>query len=233
MAFVVRTALKSALTPLVYRFPPYGLKEARLAVYLSALLERAGVNGDVAEVGCNLAGTAIIAYRALKQAGWNGRYICYDTFGGFLDEQYQADVGKGLSASKRHLFSSNSLALVSKILRHHKAEGIELVRADATKLSPEQLSHYSAVLADIDLSEPSYEVMKLFWSRLLPGGIMFCDDCYANRAWLAGEGYKKFCAEFGLPEEYAHGLGIVRKPDDAGSISREQEQHDPRPGLSD
>jgi SAM-dependent methyltransferase len=207
----IRAALKAALVPLLYRYPPYGLKEARLAVYLSALLERAHMPGDVAEIGCNLGGTSIIASRALKQAGWEGRYICYDTFGGFLDEQYDADVRKGLDAAKRSLFSANSKALVRKILRYHKAS-IELVQADATKLKPEQLSRYSVVLSDIDLSEPSYQVMKLFWDKLVPGGIMFCDDCYANRAWLAGDGYKKFCDEFGLPEEYAYGLGIVRKP---------------------
>ena len=212
MTSPIRTGLKAALVPLLYRYPPYGLKEARLAVYLSALLERAHMPGDVAEIGCNLGGTAIIAYRALKQAGWTGRYICYDTFGGFVDEQYDADVEKGLDASKRHFFSANSRSLVRKILRYHKAQPVELVQADATNLVPEQLSRYSVVLADIDLSEPSYQVMKLFWDRLLPGGIMLCDDCYANRAWLAGDGYKKFCDEFSLPEEYAHGLGIVRKP---------------------
>jgi hypothetical protein len=29
---------------------------------------------------------------------------------------------------------------------------------------------------------------------------------------LAGDGYKKFCDEFDLPEEYAYGLGIARRP---------------------
>lgn len=211
-SIALRTMMKTAFAPIIYRYPPVGLKEARLAVYLNALLERAGTNGSVAEIGSNLSGTSIVAYRALKQAGWSGRYICYDTFGGFVEEQYQVDADKGTSSSKRHMFSANSKNLVHKILKQHKAEAIELVEGDATRLTDDQLDRYAVVLADIDLSEPSYEVMKRFWGRLIPGGIMFCDDCVESRDWLAIDGYRKFCAEFGLAEEYAYGLGIVRKP---------------------
>lgn len=212
IALKLRTAAKMALAPLLYRYPPVGLKEARLAVYLNALLERAGTNAAIAEIGSNLSGTSIVAYRALKQAGWQGRYICYDTFGGFVDEQFQADADKGTKRQKRHMFSANSQSLVRKILRQHNATAIELVAGDATRLTDGQLDRYAVVLADIDLSDPSYAVMKRFWDHLIPGGIMFCDDCIESRAWLAIDGYRKFCAELDLPEEYAYGLGIVRKP---------------------
>lgn len=211
-SIALRTMMKTAFAPLIYRYPPVGLKEARLAVYLQGLLDRVGMQGDVAEIGCNVGGTSIVAYRALMQAGWTGRYTCFDTFGGFIPDQFAVDAEQGTTASKLTLFSANSVGLVRKILRQHKAEAIQLVQGDATKLKPEQLGRYAVVLADIDLAEPSYEVMKLFWGRLLPGGIMFCDDCVENRSWLAIDGYRKFCAEFGLPEEYAYGLGIVRKP---------------------
>jgi predicted O-methyltransferase YrrM len=111
------------------------------------------------------------------------------------------------------MFSANSVKLVRKILEQHGCGDIRLVQGDATKLAPEDLSYYSVVLTDVDLSEPSYEIMKIFWPRLVPGGIMLCDDCVKRRGWLAIDGYRKFCTEMQLPEEYYHGLGIIRKPE--------------------
>ena len=207
----VRAAVKSALAPVLYRYPPFNLEPARLAFYLTALLDRAHLDADVAEVGCSAGGTAIVGRRALAAAGWKGQYTCFDTFSGFIDEQYEKDAVKGLNRAKRHMFSANSMALVRKILLQHGCGDIRLVEGDATKLRSEDLSRYSVVLNDIDLAEPSYEVMKIFWPRLVTGGIMLCDDCVEDGAWLARDGYRQFCSEMQLPEEYYYGLGIVRK----------------------
>ena len=213
MLETVRLAAKSALAPVLYRYPPFNLRPARLAFYITALLERAHLNADVAEIGCSAGGTAIVARQALRAAGWKGQYTCFDTFNGFIAEQYDKDAESGLNPRKRHMFSANSVGLVRKILAQHGCGDIRLVQGDATKLRSEELSHYSVVLTDVDLAEPSFEVMNTFWPRLVPGGILLCDDCVENRSWLAGEGYRRFCAEMQLPEEYYYGLGIARKPD--------------------
>ncbi len=213
MLEVARLAAKSALAPVLYRYPPFNLRPARLAFFITALLDRAHLHRDVAEVGCSTGGTAILARQALRAAGWKGQYTCFDTFNGFISEQYGKDAESGLDPGKRHMFSANSVGLVRKVMRQHGCADIRLVPGDATKLRPDDLSNYSVVLADIDLAEPSYEVMKIFWPRLVPGGILLCDDCAENGGWLAGDGYRKFCAEMQLPEEYYYGLGIVRKPE--------------------
>jgi len=212
MLEAVRIAAKSALAPVLYRYPPFNLEPARLAFYITALLERAHLNADVAEVGCSAGGTAIVARQALAVAGWKAQYTCFDTFSGFISEQYDKDAADGLDPAKRHMFSANSIGLVRKILKQHGCTDVRLVQGDATKLRVQDLSNYSVVLSDIDLAEPSYEVMKIFWPRLLPGGILLCDDCVENRSWLARDGYRKFCAEMQLREEYHYGLGILRKP---------------------
>src|SRR5271154_1587069 len=82
MKSILRVAAKRALAPLIYKYPPSGLQPERLATYLSGLLERLSLPGDVAEIGCSVGGTAAIAARMLKRVGWKQRYICYDTFGG-------------------------------------------------------------------------------------------------------------------------------------------------------
>lgn len=211
-----RAAVKFALAPVLYRYPPFNLQPARLAFYINALLERAHLHADVAEIGCSAGGTAILARKALRAAGWKGQYTCFDTFAGFISDQYDKDVESGLDPLKRNMFSANSIGLVRKIMRQHGCADINLVQGDATKLRTDSLSRYCVVLADIDLAEPSYEVMKIFWPRLLPGGILLCDDCVTNRSWLARDGYRRFCAEMQLPEEYYYGLGIARKPEGNG-----------------
>ncbi len=82
----IRYVGKSILVPLLYyRYAPFGLAPERLAIYISSLIEKADVPGDVAEVGCNLGGTAVIASKVVEKYSKRKSYICYDTFGGFVD----------------------------------------------------------------------------------------------------------------------------------------------------
>lgn len=207
-----KSALKFAAVPLIYRYPPFGLQPERLATYLSGLLARADLPGDVAEIGCNLGGTSAIAYRMLRRVGWKGRYICYDTFGGFVPEQFDADVQLGTQNFRRNWFAANSKNLVRKILSYHDASGVELIQGDITKVTDSELSKaYSAVLLDIDLSEPTYDALKRFWPRMLSGGIIYVDDCPEDYDWKARAGYARFCAEIGVEEKYQYGFGVLEK----------------------
>lgn len=209
---VAKSRLREGLVPLVYRYPPTGLQPERLGVYLHALLERADRQGDVAEIGCNLGGTSVLAFKCLKRAGWTGRYICYDTFGGFVKEQFEADVPKGTSRSLQGMFAANSERLVRKILDFHGCQDVSLVPGDIVSLPEKYFSPgYIAVLLDIDLSEPTYAALNRIWPRMLPGGIILVDDCPENYSWKAREGYERFCRENELRPEYIHGLGVLRR----------------------
>lgn len=210
---VAKARLKKALVPVIYRYPPFGLQPERFATYLNGLLERAHLAGDVAEIGCNLGGTSAVAYRMLRRVGWKGEYICYDTFGGFVDDQFDADVALGTQEFRRDWFAANSQDLVRSILDYHDAPGVKLVKGDITKVPDTTLSDaYSAVLLDIDLSEPTYDALKRFWPRLIPGGVIYVDDCPEGYDWKAREGYARFCNEAGLPERYVHGFGVAERP---------------------
>lgn len=212
MRIKLKHAMRLFLAPILYRYPPYGLKEERLALYLNEVLKLEGTDGNIAEIGCNLAGTSIIAHKLQRNIGCTGKYICFDTFGGFVEEQFEADARSGTKRSKRHMFSANSRALVSRIIRLHNCEDITLIEGDATKVRQEDLCEFSIVLVDVDLSEPTYKIMKTFWPYVRPGGVMISDDCYDTDAWQAKIGVERFCAEHGIVAEYRHKLGFVRKP---------------------
>jgi hypothetical protein len=212
MKEMMRVAAKKALAPLIYKFPPFGLQPERLATYLHSLLERKELPGDVAEIGCNLGGTSAIAARMLKRVGWKNRYICYDTFGGFVPEQFDNDVERGTEASRRGMFASNSVGLVRKILDQHGVPEVELVAGDITTIADDRLSPaYSVVLLDIDLADPTYIALERFWPRMVAGGAIYVDDCPAGYNWKARIGYEKFCGEAGLTPRYEYGLGVLYK----------------------
>jgi len=207
-----QVAVKRAFSKILYRYPPFALQPERLATYLGGLLQRRHLPGDIGEIGCNLGGTAAIAFRMLRRQGWTHDYICYDTFGGFVDEQFDIDQSLGTPTGHRSMFSANSVELVRKVLRQHGAEGVKLVPGDITKVADAKLSDaYSAILLDIDLSEPTYLALKRFWPRVVEGGIIYVDDCPEGSTWKAKVGYVRFCQEMGLPESYEFGFGVLRR----------------------
>lgn len=209
----LKVEARKMLLPLIYRYPPFGLQPERLAVYLNGLLDRRVSNLAVAEVGCHLCGTTVIANKALRRTGWKGSYTCFDTFGGFVGDQFMIDATLGTPIKKKDMFSVNSMDLARRILDFHGCKEVRLVQGDITRVADEDLAeHYGVILLDIDLSEPTYKAMQRFWPRLAPGGVIFVDDCPEDGDWKARKGYAQFCAEIGVQEQYKFGLGILQKP---------------------
>jgi SAM-dependent methyltransferase len=210
MKYRLKRMGRSALAPLLYRYPPFALAPERLYVLLHYLIETRGVPGPIVEVGCNLGGTAIIAKRLLKGLGVNKPYVCIDTFDGFVDEQFSTDVALGTPPKDQTLFSGNSKELVAKILHQHGCGDVKLVQGDIITLPDDELPHAcSLVLVDVDLTEPTYVALKRFLPRMAPDGVILVDDCGEASSWKARIGYTRACAEEGLQERYLHEMGIL------------------------
>ena len=66
---------------------------------------------------------------------------------------------------------------------------------------------------DVDLSDPTYQILNLFYPRLSSRGVILVDDCVdGNEDWRAVIGYRKFCVEHKLEESYRYSFGIITKP---------------------
>jgi O-methyltransferase len=117
--FRLKKLARSALAPLLYRYPPFTLAPERLYLFMHHLIETQTVPGAVVEIGCNLGGSAIIARKMLRRLGMDKSYICIDTFDGFVDAQFVADTARGTPAGDRTMFSGNSRVLVGKIMDQH------------------------------------------------------------------------------------------------------------------
>jgi len=206
----LKRAARSALVPVIYRYPPSVLAPERLYVLLHYLTQTKQVPGAVVEVGCNLGGTAVVAKQMLNGLGITKPYICIDTFDGFVGEQFERDVALGTPVENRHSFSSSSRSLVAKILHQHDCDDITLVQGDIVTIADDALpAQCSLVLADVDLTEPTYFTLKRLWPRLAPNGVLLVDDCAEGTNWKARIGYSRFCEEHGLAECYMHGMGIA------------------------
>jgi O-methyltransferase len=207
-----RYVVKSALRPLIFRYPPIGLQPERLHLWLGALKDTRAVEGAVVEVGCSTGGTAAFAGRMLRRLAPDRRYLCIDTFGGFVDEQFEKDQGQGTVTSSRRMFDANSPQLVRRNLDALGAPQVELLQADIVRLEPAALpAQVSAALIDVDLEEPVYAGLTKLYERLVPGGVMLVDDCPEEYHWQARKGYERFMAELGQAPVYDSGMGIVSK----------------------
>jgi SAM-dependent methyltransferase len=228
MAMTTRDRLtylrRRALARWLYRRPLSQLNPERLYLWSRALIETAEIPGAVVEIGCASGGTAAHCDRLLRNIGASKRYVAIDTFNGFVPEQFDYDAERGTPEAVRHGFAASSHALVRQILRQLGAPDVELIRADIVTIAPEALpAPISAVLVDVDLSLPVHAALRRVWPLMAPGGIVLVDDCDLRTGFRARDGYQRFCAESGLDEEYAHGMGVLRRDPARSAVASESD----------
>lgn len=211
MVAAVRVAARRVGARLFTRKPEAVLQPERLYLYLDALWKRRDLPGAVVEIGCYRGGTSLLASRFLRRSGFPRRYIAYDTFGGFVADQFHADVKLGTPGDFRRHFADNSLALVRRSLDRYDGKEIELVQGDIATLPDSALPDQIAVaLVDVDLDIPVHRALERILPRMVKGGVIFVDDCPENYSWAGARvGYKRFVDAMHLPERYSMGLGII------------------------
>lgn len=65
-------------------------------------------------------------------------------------------------------------------------------------------ARFGFVHLDMDQFDPTYAALKWVWPRMVKGGIVCCDDWFAERDWLAAGAINRFAAETGLAPQ-SHG----------------------------
>lgn len=209
----VTATLKRAFPTLVYRTPQSSLQPERLYAYQDALWRRREVDGAVVEIGCFVGGTAALAATMLRNIGFPKRYVCIDTFDGFVPSHFDADVEHGLPPAWRRDFSANSRQMVRRLLDHYGCHEVELVQGDISSLAPAAIPEPIALcLLDVDLEIPTYDGLTRVVPKLAEGGAVLVDDCKEGEVWPGpAAAYRRFVAEAGLPERYAFGMGVIER----------------------
>src|SRR6266508_578311 len=92
LAPALKTVVKRAAAPWLYPKPVSSLQPVRLYASLDTLWEG----------------------RALERTGFPQRYLCVDTFEGFVPEQFDRDLAHGTPARYRTRFGANSAEVVRR-----------------------------------------------------------------------------------------------------------------------
>jgi O-methyltransferase len=198
-------------------FPPdCRIEPERYAIFLRALAQRREIPGAIVEVGCFRGHTAAEAFRSLKNWGAERRYVCIDTFSGFVPEQFAEDKEFGTNPNFHAQFSFNSRRSVERMFRRLGYDEIEVIEGDIVEMPDSRLpEQISVCLLDVDLAIPIHEGLKKVYPRMAPGGIILVDDCEeeGQTEWAGAlVGYKRFVEEAGLSESYDAGFGIIETP---------------------
>lgn len=215
-------ALKRLLAPVLYRHRPIGLSSGKLYLYLDALYSTREVPGAVVEIGCHLCGTAALGHQMLRKLRSEKDYVCVDTFGGFVDAQFDREQDLGGPVEKRGAFAANDVRLARRILRQHAAASVRLIQADISSLPEEQLpERISVCLIDVDLYEPTRDALQKVHERMSDGGIILVDDCGgATEKWRSDRAFHEFVARAGLEPKVEFGMGLIRLPRDRSREAR-------------
>ncbi len=197
---------------LIYPRPRTILEPERLYAYLDAVWRRRHLDGAVVEVGCYLGGTAALTFQLLRNMGCEKRYVCVDTFGGFVPEQFAHDEQThGLTARERRGFSAASRAAVARLLKLYGCDAIELVEGDIATLPASRLpSDIVVALVDVDLEIPVYEALGKLLPRLVQGGAILVDDCSDGSDFPGARvGYERFVRAHDIPPRYEFNMGLI------------------------
>lgn len=199
------------LYPWIYRGSYFALQPQRLRCWLNAVWERRDLPGEIVEVGSFLCGTSIVTSKMLSNTGVRTRYVCCDTFNGFVPAQAKQDVAAGMLSHLQSAFPA-SIELVRLIVRSQGTTDLELLQGDIVVMPESSLpGRISVCLLDVDLEEPIYVALAKLWPRLIPGGVIMVDDCDDSESWRARHGYQRFCREQGLAQRYEFGLGVLER----------------------
>lgn len=163
----------------------------RFRILVQQLERTLALDGRVAECGCfrGLSSYLLCSRLRRNEAGFTGAgYEIYDSFEG-LSEPAEQDKGavdaQVIAANRRGQFSQ-PLEEVRRALSRWFPE-----IAYRPGWIPDGFRHddarYRFVHIDVDLYQPTRASFEYFWPRLVPGGVMVCDDYNWPGAKLAAE----------------------------------------------
>ncbi len=185
-------------------------REAAIILRELELVIKAGVDGDVVELGCYEGGSAVAMQNVLAKHDYSKKLWLYDSFEGLPEKTTEDHSIRGAAFKAGELKASRA-----RLLRNFVKTGLkqpEVKRAwffelDETDL-PEQIAF---AFLDGDFYESVMDSLKLIWPKLAEGSVVIIDD-YQNSA-LPGvkTAVDEWIAEHGATIKVESSLAILQK----------------------
>lgn len=188
---------------------------AQLCFLCQCIEKTREVPGQVVEVGCALGTTTIFLNKYMDAQNIDKRYICVDTFSGFVAEDINYEVTKrGKRADQLTAFQVNKKSWFDGTMAMNGITRVQSIKADINKLDFSMLGDIAFCLLDVDLYRPIAHALPYLFSALSPGGIIVVDDCDPRHTRWDGadQAYKKFMEQMSMPPRVVFNkLGVIEK----------------------
>jgi O-methyltransferase len=190
----------------------YNLKPAQLAALVDAITRTHHLKGNIVEVGVARGMTTLFLLRHMQDIQDTRRYICVDTFSGFVpdDVAYEkAHRGKDDPALGGFAYNDPDVFLQNIQTGGHS---VGIIQKDCGLLTKEDLGAVSVALLDVDLYLPTKRAIGSIYDAMEPGGVMMIDDVTSGVYDGSAAAYFEFCKERGIePNVVADKGGMLLK----------------------
>jgi O-methyltransferase len=201
LKFVAREFAKR----IVYRSPifnwvsrprySFGIDPIQLAFLVDAIDKTRHLAGNIVEVGVARGMTTVFLKTHMQRSGDARRYICADTFSGFVSEHIEYERNeRGKTDSALNGFAYLDVDVFRRNMRRCGFDDVKIVQKDCAALTKDDVGDISVALLDVDLYLPTKRAIGTIYDALLPGGIMMVDDVKMGVPYDgAGAAYFEFC----------------------------------------
>ncbi|MGM9536441.1 MAG: TylF/MycF/NovP-related O-methyltransferase [Intestinibacter sp.] len=208
--------IEAQLKDMGYKGQIFNINQLRdyIDIRLSALrlisddIKEKNLPGEVAELGVYKGKFAAEINRLFP----NKKIYLFDTFEGFSDKDIETEQSNGYSRAKQGDFSDTSIELVKSKLPY--VDNATFVKGYFPESVTFELPEFCLVSLDTDLYEPTYEGLKVFYPKLVKGGVIIVHDYNSTQFSGVKKAVKRFCEEADvsvLPLSDMHGSAVLIK----------------------
>lgn len=166
------------------------------------------LDGEVAELGVYKGKFA----SEINKLFPDKKLYLFDTFEGFYDEDLEIERNHGYSKAKEGNFSDTNVELVKDRLLYQ--EQAVFIKGHFPESIKEDLPSFCFVSLDTDLYKPTYEGLKIFYPKLVKGGMIIVHDYNSSQFPGVKKAVKEYCSEnniFIVPLCDMHGSAVLIK----------------------
>lgn len=166
------------------------------------------LEGEVAELGVYKGRFASEINRLFP----NKKLYLFDTFEGFNNEDIKVEKNHGNSRAKVGDFSDTNMELVREKLPYK--EQAVFIKGYFPESIKKDLPSFCFVSLDTDLYKPTYEGLRVFYPKLVKGGMIIIHDYNSSQFPGVKDAVKEFCKENNIslvPLCDMHGSAVIVK----------------------
>lgn len=208
----VRHSLMQRVKRFAYRSPmlnflsrpryDYGIDPAQLSWLVTAIdATRSNAKpGSIVEVGVARGMTSAFLLEHLKRSGDKRRYVCIDSFAGFIPSDVDFEVNQ---RSKRPdvygAFSYNDVDVFTANLNRVGYPRLQIHKGDASAFDFATIAPVDVMLLDVDLYVPTLNVLRNSLPHMNSPAYVMVDDCMDSNIYDGAlQAYREFCQERGI-----------------------------------